>query len=385
MVSKSLTLLAFLLSQVSEGQQKFSDGIGFSTTVTGDFVKNFDGGTKRGFTYLGKEELTFDLNTSKAGLWKNGHLFIHGLNTHGKGPSENLTGDLQVLSNIEAGDHTGLFEFWYSQEFGKFVFLVGQNDMNKEFLGTKYTEVFLNSSFGIMPSVSLNMPVSIYPLAGLGFLIKYRTSQNFICKIGVYDGNPGNFDNNRYNLAWNINLQEGIFGIGEVEYSWYNNDQEVGDLKIGTYIHTGEFFNYFDTLKHTNGNYGVYLLTEKALFPRSLTIGRGLCIFFQGGLTTPSINMVHYFIGGGLRYHGILPNRYYDQLGIGIAHISLSYDFINYTPGTLSNETAFETTYAFHFGGRYVIQPCLQYILNPGATKNIGNSFVGILRFSLTY
>jgi len=385
MVRNVLLLFIVLYCKICAGQEKPDDAIVFSTTVTGEFITNFSGGIKKGYTYVGKEELTLGFNTEKGKWWRNGFFFVHGLNTHGNGPSANLTGDLQILSNLEAGDHTGLFEFWYSHQLGKFTFLLGQHDMNTEFLGSKYSSIFVNSSFGIMPSISLNMPISIFPMASPGFVIKYESEKNIIYRLGVYDGNPGNFENNRFNLHWSISADEGFFTIGEIEHVQKDGDVEIGDYKIGSYYHTGQFKSYTDTLKSIKGNYGFYVLIDKALFPRSFSAAHGLCIFIQSGITSPKCNMVHYYIGGGFRFHGILPNRFQDHLGIAFAHISLSKNYVNYATESVLSETTIETTYAFHFGGRYCIQPSMQYVVNPGSNKNLNNSFVGLLRFSLTY
>jgi carbohydrate-selective porin OprB len=94
--------------------------------------------------------------------------------------------------------------------------------------------------------------------------------------------------------------------------------------------------------------------------------------------------MVHYYFGGGFRYHGILPDRYKDQLGLGFAHISMSTDFLNNTLNRQPFETALEATYIFHFGKRYFIQPSMQYVINPGADKSISNCLVGLLRFAIS-
>jgi porin len=374
----------FIIPQVSLGQSKLADAVEFTTTVTGDFIINFQGGVKTGYTYLGKEDLNLGLDTEAAGLWKNGYFFVHGLNTHGIGPSEQFTNDLQVLCNIEAGDHTGLFEFWYTQQIGKFTVLVGQHDMNTEFLGSKYSAILVNSSFGIMPSISLNMPISIFPLAAPGFVLKYEADNNLIYRFGVYDGNPGSFDDNRYNLNVRLSKLEGFFNIGEIQFNQMDGDREVGNYKFGGYYHSGIFPDYVDTLQTIKGNYGIYALADRALFARSLHSGRGLCIFLQGGLADPRQNMVHYYLGGGFRYHGILPDRYKDQLGLGFAHISLSTDYLNNTLNRQAFETALEATYIFHFGKRYFIQPSMQYVLNPGADKSISNCLVGLLRFAIT-
>lgn len=367
------------------GQDSTKTVVEFGTIVTGDFVINMNGGIKQGLIYIGKEELTLGIRTENAGLWKNGFLFIHGLNTHGVRPSANMVGDLQIITNIEAGDHTGLFELYYKQQLGKFTFLIGQHDLNSEFLVSKYSSSFINSSFGIMPAVSLNVPVSIYPLTGLGMALKYESDKNFICRLGVYDGDPGNIENNRYNLQWSLTSRDGFFYIAEGEYGLKNGDQKTGSIKVGGYYHSGFFKNYNDSLNFIRGNYGLYTLIDKALFPRSFHAGHGLGFFIQGGITPSISNMVHYYIGGGFRYHGILPNRFKDQLGIAIAHISLSKNYVNYATPSVFTETSIEVYYAFRFGGRYCVQPDMQYVVNPGSDRKNANSLVGLLRFSLTY
>ncbi len=380
----SACLLLFICNQFSMAQSKLSEAVTFNTTVTGDFVINGYGGVKQGFAYIGKEDLLFGLNTGTAGWWENGYFFVHGLNTHGVGPSEKFTGDLQIFDNIEAGDHTGLFEFWYSQQIGKFSFLVGQHDMNTEFLGSKYSAILMNSSFGIMPTLSLNMPISIFPLAAPGFILKYEADNNIIYRAAIYDGNPGNFDDNRYNLNVRLNKLEGFFYIGEIQYNQQDGYREVGNYKIGSYYHSGLFPDYTDSLNTIKGNYGFYILADRALFAKSLHAGRGLCVFAQLGVTDPQRSMVNRYYGGGFRYHGILPERYKDQLGLGLAYISLSKNYLKSSSEALSFETAMECTYIFHFGSGYTIQPSLQYLVNPGAVTNTENCLAGILRFSIS-
>ena len=99
--------------------------LSFYGSYKGDFVSNLNGGIKTGSTYLGLADLFLELNTENAGLWKGGTFMLHGANTHGGEPSANLIGDLQVVSNIEAGNHTFLYELWYSQTFGNVHTTIG--------------------------------------------------------------------------------------------------------------------------------------------------------------------------------------------------------------------------------------------------------------------
>lgn len=375
----------FFPSNAIAQKNKLTDAFTFGTEVTGDFIVNMDGGIKKGHTYIGLESLTLEFDTETGGLWKGGTFFLHGLNTHGAGPSSSLTGDHQVLSNIEAGDYTGLYEFWFSQKFGNFSVLIGQHDLNSEFVGTKYGGTFVNSSFGIAPSISLNVPVSIYPVAAPCILLKYESKSDFDYKLAVYDGDPGNFETNRFNLEWNLSPKQGYFTIGEIQFNRYTQETLTSHYKIGSYYHSGTFDRYDDTLNTKKGNYGVYVIIDQALFAKSLHSGRGLCFFLQSSVAPSKYNMVGYYIGGGFRYHGILPNRFHDEIGIGVSHISMSDYYVKTDTELLNYETAFEMTYKFQFGNRYAVQPSVQYIINPGTNKSIDNCLTGLLRFSLSY
>jgi porin len=377
-----LLLIVPFLEIKAQEENRLSSAFEFETNIIGDFVVNFHGGIKTGTTYIGLESFSLLFDTEKAGLWKGGNLFIHALNTHGLGPSETLTGDLQVFSNIEAGNYTGLYEYYYSQEIGNFSAIIGQHDMNSEFAGTKYGGTFINSSFGIVPSISLNVPVSIYPVAAPCLLFKYN-SHNFTYKIAVYDGDPGNFETNRYDLQWSISPGQGFLTIGEVQYNRFKKENLIGMYKMGSYYHSGTFINYADTLLTKKGNYGLYFIADQALFASSLNAGRGLCFFIQTGIAPSAFNRFDYYVGGGLRYHGILPKRYYDELGLAFAHISQGKYYVDLYEEALRYETALEMTYKFQFGEHYSIQPSMQYIITPGAVSGVENALVGLIRLNV--
>lgn len=382
---KNWIVLFLVLWMIDKAEaQKIAEAISFSTKVTGDFIYNFSGGIKKGYTYMGMEDFSLGVNSETAGWWKGGRFFIHGLNTHGKGISEFYTGDLQVLSNIEAGDYTGLYEYYYTQELGRFTLLFGQHDLNSEFVGTKYGGTFINSSFGIAPSISLNVPVSIYPVAAPCLMVKYATPNGLTCKFATYDGDPGDFESNRFNVQWNINSREGYFSIAEIEYNHIVGERTTSTYKAGTYYHSGEFINYSDTLRLNKGNYGLYAIVDQALFANSLGPGRGLCFFVQTGVTPQKFNMISTYLGAGVRYHGILPNRFYDELGIAFARIGVGNNYYHSLHPLKKAETSIEATYRFVFGRRYTLQPSIQYIINPdlGAYESC---LVSLLRFSLEY
>ncbi|OIQ00823.1 MAG: hypothetical protein AUK35_01200 [Zetaproteobacteria bacterium CG2_30_46_52] len=61
-----------------------------------------------------------------------------------------------------------LQQFWYQHRLNETTsVLFGWHDLNAEFYVSDYAALFLNSSFGIGPEISGNVPTSLFPEAGL--------------------------------------------------------------------------------------------------------------------------------------------------------------------------------------------------------------------------
>ncbi|MFC2091110.1 carbohydrate porin [Bacteroidota bacterium] len=346
-------------------------------------MKNLKGGINTDFAYIGMEEVGITLDLEAANLWKGGSFFLHGLNTHGKTPSSDIVGDLQVASNIESGNYVGLYEYYYQHSFGNFSVLIGQHDLNSEFVGTEYGGTFINSSFGISPSISLNIPVSIYPFAALSSIIKYEIENRYVARLGVYDGDPGDPESNRYNLQPNVSMDEGLLFIGEFEkYHFVNNLPE--NYKLGGYYHTSSFLDYNDTLSSVSGNYGIYAVSDMVLWSGFNHPHTYIGIFLQGGWAPGKINQINGYLGGGLHLNGILPMRFNDVLGIAFAYANISTPFRTLCTGYDMGELALEFTYKIHMFKHYSIQPNVQYIMNPGANSGFSNALVAMIRFNVS-
>ncbi len=377
--------IAFELLPELYGQDSNESAITFETSITGDFNRIFSGGVnpQPAFQYMGLEDAVLILNTEKCGLWKGGMFLLHGQNIHGATPSASYTGDYQVFSNIEAGDHTGFFEFYFQQSFGPFTLTMGQQDMNSNLCVSEYGGLFINSSFGIMPSISLNVPVGIFPIGALGIFMEYATGEKSNFKTAIYDGDPEDISSNRYNLNFEHQKGEGLLYIGEYEYN--NFDANGDNFKLGAYYHSDEFNSLSDTTAQIKGNYGIYGIVDKRILEPSGYFDNGVNVFLQLGFAPASRNLVSSYIGFGVNTHTPFRRRIHDNMGCGVAFMKVGKDFKNIYPESLSAETALEFTYQFFIGNNYFIQPDLQYIIHPGATKGIDNALTGTMRFSLSF
>ena len=112
------------------------NGLAAEAVLTTDLLYNTRGGIRERGTMLGNVDVTFELDTAKAGWWENGTFFLYFLgNFNSGGPMTEIVGDVQASSNIEADEVFKLYEAWYEHHFDgdRLSFLVGLHDFNSEF------------------------------------------------------------------------------------------------------------------------------------------------------------------------------------------------------------------------------------------------------------
>lgn len=379
------TIMLLLLNAMNgfaqSGNENRESALQLNATYKGDLVRNFSGGIAAGTTYLGLADLFIGFDTQKAGLWKGGELLIHGANTHGGEPTTNLVGDFQGVSNIEAGNHTFLYELWYRQTIANFTATIGLQDLNVEFANSEVSALFLNSSFGVHSVIAGNISAPIFPVTKPGITLSAELSEKVILKSALYKGCPVDFDQNPYNLNWNANYQQGLLWITESQYSWTGKRQRDNVLKGGVFYHqrcpepethpvTGM------TSDQIERDYGFYAVGEHHL---SLIKdeGQGLKIFYQLGISPRNDNFGYF--GAGCSYTGLLSSKGSDILGLAMAKSML-------TDADGHNETTFELTYKVQLNDQIYLQPDLQYVVHPGGTDiNLKNATVGFLRLGMEF
>ncbi len=351
----------------------------FEASYSGDFVGNLVGGKNTGTLFLGMANIKIGFVTANFGLWNNGEFFINGASTHGGSPSEKLLGDFHVASNIEAGDLTYLHELWYKHTINNFELTIGLQDLNAEFVTSEFAGSFINSSFGIPSLISDNIPVPIFPLTALGLSARYEFSENIALQAAVFDGMPEDFENNRYNLKWELNSNDGVLFISEIHLATNFRDMP-GILKAGYYYHS--------CLRETcpesgidkiifDNNYGFYAIADQTIFQSHNN--RQLGLFMQIAFSPLNINSHNYYLGGGINYTGVLNHETEDAFGIAFAHAGFKDE-------SLRNETTIEVFYTTKITQNLSLKPDVQYIINPAGTGvNLNNALAAIMRFELNF
>jgi len=373
-----LVFFVFINSSKAKVQQegKVIYAFDFNTSYTGDFVYNLDGGIKTGSTYMGLLNFNLGFDTKKAGLWNNGYFFAMLSDTHGRSLSEHYIGDFQVSSNIDGGKNLYIQELWYSHKLNNLSFIIGIQDLNVEFANSNSGGLFINSSFGIMPTLATNANAPIFPLTTLGFTFKLDINDNWTWENAIYDGQPFNNGEKFLNFEWDSNDKDGALFISEMQYYFGTDNEHSSVIKVGTYLHHKHISagNNEGVIvdKYING---IYSITDLHLWNSG---NKSLDAFSQIGFS-PSKNIeVDYYLGGGINYTGLFNRKNRDVAGIAVnvLHFNMRDD----------NEAVAELTYQYNFSPKIYLQPDLQYIINPmGANINLNNSFIGFLRFGLNF
>ena len=353
-----------------------ADRIRIEASYSGDMVRNFAGGQKRGNAYLGIIDFGIGFNTENLGLWKGGEFVVQVENTHGATPTADLVGDLQVFSNIENGDYSYLYMAWYRQTLGNLSILAGIHDLNSEFHITEFSGNLINSAFGIMSAASLNFPVPIFPKTAFGTLVSFKVSEKIGMITGVYDGDPYDLDNEKYNLGHTLNKEQGLLSITEIHI--HNPAKFLnGTYKLGFQYHSAKFTDLSDTTKLIEGNRGIYFLADHNLI--SYEDGLQLGCFLQLGYAPGLCNINPFYLGTGFTCSNFFLSRPDDILSLGIAYAGINREI----PGMLNSETSIELSYLLQLHPNISLQPDIQYIINPGAVNSIKNAIVGMIRINI--
>ena len=352
---------------------------------TTDFAKVT--GSKKPF-FLGVNGAQITTFTKENGWWNRGMFSAYILNTYGDNPTSDYVHDYQMFSNIEAFPDTNnhidfkngqlnyrtfIYNLYYQHFFKNSRLLVGQYDLNFDFAFSNVALNFINSSFGVQPTITYNIPsFSTFPFTNL--TVRYEQSfDKYVFRAAIAQGNGGSEKTNPHGTGYKNSFREGgIFMIAEVNRARVEADYLFSDYKFGVWGHTGskslKFTNYTDTL-NTNGhfNYGAYFIADKFLRPEKGDSSQGLYAFIDLGWAPNDYNIFNYYAGGGFSYTGLFPNRPADILSLAIANPFFSKGLMKRGDYKFQ-EKAIELNYNI-VTNKINIQPCIQYLGNIAGTS----------------
>jgi porin len=353
------------LAQGGEATKAFS----ITGNVTIDVLSNLSGGIKEGSRTLDNVAVQVNYDGAVHGL-RGIKASIGALYNGKKAFSRDLVGDLQGISNIEAGTEAlRPYEVWVAKEFdesGSYLKL-GLIDLNGTFDAPGVSSLFINPSHGIVPSFSQTGPngPSIFPTLGWAIVGETTLGEGFKLRAGVFDPVPGDpLRPDRTDLRWR--KDDGLLSVLEVEqqagsWRWAFGGWAYSQASIGS------------RARLQNGNSGFYGTVEYQVEPAATT-------FLRAGTAKSDLNDVDGYVGVGVVWAGPLEGRREDQFGIALAHVRTTplARFVGFSKA----ETNFEVTYAASIGGGFSLQGDVQYVLNPGVDATTKNALVAGLRLT---
>jgi porin len=343
----------------------------FGASWTGDFATVASGGLDRGDRHMGVVEFTLDHGIVFAG--RDNPLHLSAQHVYGGGLSEFRVGDLQTVSNIDADDGTRLLEAWVDVPLNQHSsLLIGRFDLNSEFDAIAAGGLFLASSQGIGSDISQTGAAgpSIFPRTAFGVRLQQRHERGGTFRVAALD----------VEAEAAADYDDAPFAGGPMLLLEYEFPLQSARVTTGAWRFTRSKTGLTDP-HDRDSEYGAYASIERKLGPSLVAYGRF-------GATNAEVSRIGRYVGGGIVYTGgPLPDRD-DAIGFafGYARNGSAYKEAMRAEGVAvtSGEQAYELTWRIPCGEHLVLQPDLQYVVDPGTRPDIGDALVLILRVELS-
>jgi porin len=348
-----------------------SQGIGFRAGYRAEMLAKARGGVGRfGSNYLGSADLAFDFSLTKMKVGR-GHFVLSMQSLHGRGITDRKIGTVQAVSNLEESSFAKVVEAYYSDSYagGRLAFKVGRHYADADFNATENAADFLNSSYGLIPTV----PMPAFPTPQLGASIWVALRPWLSVGGGAFQGDR--LDMNREGQSAG---RLGVFTVGEVKVSPSNKRAALhGSYRAGIWRQgNGTYLAASSPDSRPIANYGFYLAGDQWFRPETSGGGkRGPGAFLQVGWSPEDRNQINRYVGGGIAWEGLIPGRTRDAIGIGITTAWVS--------GAPHTDNITEVFYKARINSRFTAQPDIQYSRRPGGSGR--NALIAGVRIGLEF
>ena len=262
-------------AQPLSARELFSDppkGLGehmaaWKFVYTGESFADVAGGLRQGAVFDGMAKLGVGFNLEKIAGWSGASIDVNTIFPHDESLSQNHTGDLGVVSNIDTYDGVRLYKLWFQQllDDGRWSLRTGQIATDKECFVSEGASLHLTNTLGTFPVVSANLPAPIFPLSSPGFRVRWEPGEAFSLMAMVFSGDAGTPVSNPHNVTWRYDRNDGVFGVAEMAYRTHTTPDDHrlrGVFKLGVFADT-KAFDDLDGRPVHRGDGGVYANAEE--------------------------------------------------------------------------------------------------------------------------
>lgn len=366
---------------------KNNHGVRIGGAWIADINQLFTGGVSGAerFSANSSFQLSFSIDGEKMAGWKGSLFDAELLQFNGENTNEEA-GVVQGYNSLPGSpplNRTELYQLWYRQELfdQKFIFRIGKTVPTYNFNNVVkpvptsyhdipaitsliYTPVFVNSTMlGVLPG---------YYNSAYGIELTFAPRKDWYFSLAGYDGS-GAEGVQTGNEVWPV-FNSSYFYIGETGFSWLlGKNKKPGNFAIGLWHEDGPIKN--DNLSEENAS-GMYLFGSQRLWYKNPGENySGISSFYQYGINNSDVLRMQQYVGAGLTVFGLVPNRFADSFGAGVA-----LSWLNPNIFSRKTEFMFQSYYQAKIMNNVYLEPVLSYIPSPGSEGNVPAAFAGTLR-----
>jgi porin len=357
---------------------------------TGEGWETAKGGSQRGELYMQTMNVKLKVDAEKAFGWTGGSAVFEGYYASSRSINKQYVYSIDSISPIDTygSQRFALYQAYYNQQIGSNDFLLGFWDPQQEFANTEQQNLFLNRNFTwntALDDSGLSLQYAgNYPWTTLAFRAKHALDEKWTVQAAVLNGMA---DTNKDPSATDLQIKNhtGLLGIAEVNY--------VQDIRtkayIGVWAYTGKQqeyneFNADGSQRWIYGSQGGYIGASMRVYNQDAR--RGMDVFGNIGIADSRVTALNRAFNAGVTYTGLLDFRPRDKSGIAIAVNGGSDPYLKSleADGTSIHhlETNIELTHHAKINDWLVVQPSVQYVMNPYFTR-VNDALIFGLHFEL--
>jgi porin len=370
--------------------------LSFDAAYKVDLLHLASGGLQRGTSAMGHLDLKLTADMDKAWGWSGTTLFLNLLHDHGDTFNRDRVGSLTGVSNVEVAVTTErLFQAWLQREWqdGTYSLLAGLYPIDSEFQVLDTASLFVHPSHGASGDLSLTRGPSIFNNSSFGVRGKWVSSnRRSYLQAAVLDGIPGDPNQPKgTHIVWGPN--DGTMGI--VEIGWHPDAAPVqpSDAKLAAGL--WGYSALVDDLRDVDArgtpvqrrSAGAYALAEGSLWRGDA--GRSLSGFMRYGVTDGDSTAIRAIVNTGLVLRAPVGGRPDDVVGVAYSHAMVSDKYRAVQEDAGQATTAFESVWEFSYRIKpmqgLAVQPIVQWIANPGASRSVREATVVGVRIEVSF
>jgi porin len=340
-----------------------------------DGTRVLKGGYERGAAIAGVADFGVDLDFSKLSGGA-GRLHAEGFYFHGDDPTAELVGDFNYFDNIVAAGGLRLYQLAYSFGGDGWETKLGLTAVDEDFATNQASTVFVNSAFGALPTMVWNSSVPIWPVNGLGVLVRKNWRDGGFAQVGLYDGEAEPDGDHHRGTRVRLGSEQGALLVAETGLEWTEQERH-GRFTVGAWLHTGKF-ETLATGERVRSNHSLHALAEQSLDARGHWTG--FARFGYAPKTDRSLVKTH--ADCGVHGNGAAWGRSDDVVGLAYFRTTFSGDYLGARGAQGSRvserEEGVEFTYSLAVARGLWLQPDVQQIF--GAHEINGDVTIAMVR-----